>query len=347
MSKRRSWARVLVVLSVLALVAAACGDGEEAAETTAAPTTAAPTTTAAPEPAEPIKLGTIWFNSGVAVGLGDIMRNGFELAVMQKNEAGGLLGSQIEVIHYDEGYSADESVASARKAIADGVAGIAGGNDATTCVAMKDVTAEVSMPLVVTACGSELITEEGYEGSVHIRAPVKQSQSDSNALSVLARWMIDQGYNRVQGVGVDSDWVRLTHDEFTRIFDEEASADFEYTGMVYFPYGTAEARVEVTKGVGNDPDLLYLGLWGKDVVVNAVQAAREIGYEGDIMVNEVVYTPPEVEALEISPKAYTVPPGGFWTSRFPRRPPSRRHMKPSSAMHRTGGPNWATRLPCS
>ena len=61
--------------------------------------------------------------------------------------------------------------------------------------------------------------------------------------------------------------------------------------MVYFPYGTAEARVEVTKGVGNDPDLLYLGLWGNDVVVNAIQAARETGYEGDIMINEVVYTP--------------------------------------------------------
>ncbi|MYJ15311.1 MAG: ABC transporter substrate-binding protein, partial [Acidimicrobiia bacterium] len=107
MSKRRSWVRVLVVLSVLALVATACGDGEEeAAETTAAPTTAAPTTTAAPEPEEPIKLGTVWFNSGTAVGLGDIMRNGFELAVMQQNEAGGVLGRQVEVIHYDEGYSA-------------------------------------------------------------------------------------------------------------------------------------------------------------------------------------------------------------------------------------------------
>lgn len=273
MSKGRSWVKALVAVAVLS-VAASCGGTDE-----------------------PIKLGTIWFNSGTAVGLGDIMRNGFELAVKQQNEAGGVLGRQVEVIHYDEGYSADESVASARKAIADGVAGVAGGNDATTCVAMKDVFKEESVPLVVTACGSELITTEGYEGAVHIRAPVKQSQSDSNALSVLARWMIQQGYKRVQGVGVDSDWVLLTNDEFTRIFAEEAPADFEYTGMIYFPYGTAEARVEVTKGVGNDPDLLYLGLWGKDVVVNAVQAAREIGYEGDIMVNEVVYTPPEVEAL--------------------------------------------------
>ena len=273
MSKGRSWVKALVAVAVLSM-AASCGGTDE-----------------------PIKLGTIWFNSGAAVGLGDIMRNGFELAVKQQNEAGGVLGRQVEVVHYDEGYSADESVASARKAIADGVAGVAGGNDATTCVAMKDVLKEQSVPLVVTACGSELITTEGYEGAVHIRAPVKQTQSDSNALSVLARWMIQQGYKRVQGVGVDSDWVLLTHDEFTRIFAEEAPADFEYTGMIYFPYGTAEARVEVTKGVGNDPDLLYLGLWGKDVVVNAVQAAREIGYEGDIMVNEVVYTPPEVEAL--------------------------------------------------
>lgn len=296
MDKRSSWLRVLAVMAVLVVVAACGEDAEEPAATTAAPTTAAPTT-AAPEPEGPIKLGTIWFNSGVAVGLGDIMRNGFDLAVKEQNEAGGLLGREVEVIDYDEGYSADESVASARKAIADGVAGIAGGNDATTCVAMKDVAAEAGIPLVVTACGSELITAEGYEGVVHVRAPVKQSQSDSNALSVLARWMIQQGYKRVQGVGVDSDWVRLTHDEFTRIFAEEAPGDFEYTGMVYFPYGTAEARVEVTKGVGNEPDLLYLGLWGKDVVVNAVQAAREIGYEGDIMINEVVFTPPEVEAL--------------------------------------------------
>ena len=273
MSKGRSWVKAMVAVAVLSM-AASCGGTDE-----------------------PIKLGTIWFNSGAAAGLGDIMRNGFELAVKQQNEAGGVLGRQVEVVHYDEGYSADESVASARKAIADGVAGVAGGNDATTCVAMKDVLKEESVPLVVTACGSELITTEGYEGAVHIRAPVKQTQSDSNALSVLARWMIQQGYKRVQGVGVDSDWVLLTNDEFTRIFAEEAPADFEYTGMIYFPYGTAEARVEVTKGVGNDPDLLYLGLWGKDVVVNAVQAAREIGYEGDIMVNEVVYTPPEVEAL--------------------------------------------------
>ncbi len=273
MSKGRTWVKALVAVAVLSM-AASCGGTDE-----------------------PVKLGTIWFNSGTAVGLGDIMRNGFELAVKQQNEAGGVLGRQVEVVHYDEGYSADESVASARKAIADGVAGIAGGNDATTCVAMKDVAKEESVPLVVTACGSELITTEGYEGAVHIRAPVKQSQSDSNALSVLARWMIQQGYKRVQGVGVDSDWVLLTNDEFTRIFDQEAPADFEYTGMVYFPYGTAEARVEVTKGVGNDPDLLYLGLWGKDVVVNAVQAAREIGYEGDIMINEVVFTAAEVEAL--------------------------------------------------
>lgn len=307
MTKRTSFRRLAVVLAALALVAAACGGDDSGAsettatttggtETTAAPETTTPTTTAPPATEDPIKLGTIWFNSGVAQGLGDIMRNGFDLAVMQQNAAGGVLGRQVEVIDYDEGYSADESVASARKAISDGVAGIAGGNDATTCVAMKDVAEEAGIPLVVTACGSELITEEGYQGVVHIRAPVKQTQSDSNALSVLARWMIDQGYSRVQGVGVDSDWVRLTNDEFSRIFEEEG-ADIDYTGMVYFPYGTAEARVEVTKGVGNEPDLLYLGLWGKDVVVNAVQAAREVGYEGDIMINEVVFTPAEVEAL--------------------------------------------------
>ena len=202
-------------------------------------------------------------NSGIAVGLGDIMRNGFELAVMQKNADGGLLGHPIEVIHYDEGYSADESVASARKAIADGVAGIAGGNDATTCVAMKDVAAEVSMPLVVTACGSELITEEGYEGAVHVRAPVKQSQSDSNALSVLARWMIQQGYQRVQGVGADSDWVRLTDEEFSRIFAAEAPAAWKHRGIL-LPVRDCRGRLEVTRCRQRSLTSCILGLWGKE-----------------------------------------------------------------------------------
>ena len=109
--------------------------------------------------------------------------------------------------------------------------------------------------------------------------------------------MLQQDYKNVQGVGVDSQFVRNTNDEFQRVFDAEAPADFTYNGMIYFPYGTAEARIEVTKAVGENPDMLYMGIWGKDVIVQAVQVARELNFQGDMMINEVVLTNAEVEAL--------------------------------------------------
>ena len=48
MKKNTRWLFAIVI--ALSLVAAACGDSDEPAATTAAPTTAAPTTTAAPDP---------------------------------------------------------------------------------------------------------------------------------------------------------------------------------------------------------------------------------------------------------------------------------------------------------
>ena len=305
----------LLGLTMLALVGFACGGDEEVAappppaEEAAPPPPAEeaapppPAEEAAPPPPaaaelEPVKIGMIAWLEGVAKDIGDRIFEGYDLAIKEANAAGGILGGrQVVGLKADEGFTGDVVVASTKKLIADGVVGIVGGTDATTCVPMKDVAKEKLLPLVVTTCGSEKITTEGYPGVVHIRSPVSVFQSKDNALSTLARWFLQQNYKKVQGVGVDSQFVRNTNSEFQRVFDEFAPADFEYTGMIYFPYGTAEARIEVTKALGGDPDMLYMGIWGKDVIVQAIQVARELNFKGDIMINEVVLSMAEVEAL--------------------------------------------------
>ena len=107
-SPHRGKTRVLLLLLALALVvaagtfAAACGDEEETTttgattETTAAPsteTTAAPSTetTAAPvELPDTIKVGAVIPLTGKYSGLGEQVKNGYELAVKNINDAGGL-----------------------------------------------------------------------------------------------------------------------------------------------------------------------------------------------------------------------------------------------------------------
>jgi branched-chain amino acid transport system substrate-binding protein len=312
----------LAVVSMLVLTACGGGDSTPEAEPTTSETTEE-TETSTDEESEgsesdeaeaagdPIPVGMITWTEGAAKGFGDLHLRGAELAAEQINngelpaefevdvdDGGGVLGGRpIEVTVYNEGYSSDVTVNSTRMAINDGVVAIIGGSDATTCVAIKDVAAEEQLPLAITGCGTDRITEEGYRGAVHLRSPVLPNQSPDNALSVPARWILEQGYTNVAGVGLDSDFVKTTDSEFQRIFDEQAPDGFTYQGMVYFPYGTDEARVEVTKAVANNPDLLYLGVFGQPVIVNAIQAAREAGYQGDILMNESIWSQAELDIL--------------------------------------------------
>lgn len=290
---------VVAVLLLTLLVVACSGLGSQTAQ--------------APDAGESIPLGMVTWREGAAKSFGDLHLQGAQLAVDQINsgsvpdvfsvdvdEGGGILGGrQIELRDYDEGYEASTALNATKEAINDGVVALLGGSDATTCVAIKDASKELDepLPLAITGCGTEKITEEGYKGAVHIRSPIKPVQSEDNALSVVARWILDQGWTNVQGVGLDSDFVKTTDDEFQRIFGEQAPDGFNYNGMIYFPYGTDEARVEVTKGVGSNPDLLYLGVFGQPVIVNAIQAAREAGYDGDILMNEAIWSPAELEIL--------------------------------------------------
>ena len=162
-------------LMVLGIVGLACGGGDAEAPAAAAPAAKAePAATAAPAPQAEvvevmeeemmegeidtslpsIKIGGTFYLTGVAKGLGDEMLWGYNLAIDEVNDSGGLLGGRRVIgLQYDEGYGAETVVASAKKALADGVVGIVGGTDATTCVPLMEVLREKLLPLAATTCG--------------------------------------------------------------------------------------------------------------------------------------------------------------------------------------------------
>lgn len=137
--------RVVVVLHIL-LIAALAVSG------------CAGLTGQAPEEG-PIKIGALVPLSGPSSQGGESMRNAFEMAAMQINEAGGVDGRQIELIFEDTGGDPESGVTAARKLIEqDQVWGIAGLFTSGVALAVAPVAMEANIPMVVTVAAAPDIT---------------------------------------------------------------------------------------------------------------------------------------------------------------------------------------------
>lgn len=92
--------RYLAVGAALALTATACAGGGGGGDAPSASPTA---TGAAPAAEGPLKLGTLLPNTGNLSFFGPPMTAGVDLAVKEINEAGGVNGEDVTVIHRDSG----------------------------------------------------------------------------------------------------------------------------------------------------------------------------------------------------------------------------------------------------
>jgi ABC-type branched-subunit amino acid transport system substrate-binding protein len=178
----------------------------------------------------PVRIGIVFWTAGAAKDLGDVSANGALLAIEQINAAGGILGGRKLVgERYHEGYNAETVIISAKKAVSEGAVALVGGNDATTCVPLAQYAKQANVPVAITNCGTDETIKLGYEGLVHLRAPVTSGQSKRNALRALARWMLRvKKYKSVGAVSFDSQFNKNIDVEWSAYFKANAPNDFEY-----------------------------------------------------------------------------------------------------------------------
>ncbi|MEH6772508.1 MAG: ABC transporter substrate-binding protein, partial [Cereibacter changlensis] len=84
----------------------------------------------------PIRVGAAFALSGVGAPVGTPMLAGAEVAAMQINRAGGLLGREIELVIRDDKYNSAESVAVARELAGDGINLLLGGSQTVTALGL-------------------------------------------------------------------------------------------------------------------------------------------------------------------------------------------------------------------
>jgi branched-chain amino acid transport system substrate-binding protein len=324
---------VVVVVAAVALVAACDGDdGEDpaAVETTPA-STVTPTTEVPKDEDGVLRIGLLLPRSGEAATTGQGLIDAAVTAVNAVNEAGGVLGNDVELVtEFDEGANA----ASARDAIAglidadvDAVVG-----PASSTIALATLGDLLAADILTCSPTATALALDNYPDSELF---IRTAPSDSLQAAEIAREAEDTGARSVAVTYVD--------DPYGRALGAATIAELRSRGIAVDP------EVEVPFSPAQDESLAdeAQSIGGSDVdavvvLADGEQGARMLSAIGaatgitpgeappDILVNDAIRRPPSPQPIQeladvvreqivgVSPLAFGTPerepPGAFATN---------------------------------
>jgi branched-chain amino acid transport system substrate-binding protein len=119
-----------------------------------------------------IKIGYVGALSGETAVWGQAGLNGMELTAKEINEAGGILGKQIEIVGLDgRGDPTDSVNAFRRLATEEEVIAVIGTNFSSCNIAMAPIADQLEVPLIATAASNPKVTVD-EDGNLHSSLPM-------------------------------------------------------------------------------------------------------------------------------------------------------------------------------
>ncbi len=280
------WVALLMLLSVMALVAAAC-EGEDPTATPTEPPKATPTATPEP-PKEPFVIGVMDSVTGPGQSYGTVIVQAKQLAADEINAAGGINGRELKLIVEDSKCGAKDAITAYRKLTdVDGVKIILG----TSCSGAM--------------LGAAPLAEE--DGVVMLSASATAPEI-ADAGDYIYRTAINDFHLGVQtGNQMWADEIRTlaTITESTPYAEgvrRGTVAQFEKRGGTVvasetYPSDVTDFRSQLTKLISENPEALHLAAQSEASGGTIVKQAREQGFEGAIYTESV---PAGTTALDIA-----------------------------------------------
>ena len=230
---------LLLSLVVLGFVFVGCGETTTEA-TTAAPTTAAPTTEATTEAPivvqgvtdTTIKVGNAAATSGYFATIGIPFNDAIEAVFKQVNDAGGIDGRTIELIHYDDGFDSAQGLTYTNKLIdEDEVFALVGHFGTPTVGATIDLIQEVGIPMVYAATGiNALYFQESVGNPVMAVQPIYMT--DGRIMAARAIYEDLYGENGDESLPTGAKiGVVYTNDDVGNSLKEGIEIEAELAGM--------------------------------------------------------------------------------------------------------------------
>lgn len=272
--------KLMVSVVVAALLLAACGGGEPAAEAPAdtggADTeTGAGTATGTPDGEteaggdgtcdDPIKIGVITGLSGAYVSLGEAQRNGAELAVQ---ELGGMAGDcTLEVLVRDGQLTPDVALREAQSLTqSEDIDFLTGCVSAGTTLAMNQVATAAGIPYIGTCQTEQLVRPPNASENTYHIAPLT-----SQPINAALPWLCDNLGPRALFLMPD---YAYGHEQAAAYSRNAEDAGCENVGLAFFPLGTTDFLPYIPQVEGADPDVLVFGGAGRDQVAFMEQASQ-------------------------------------------------------------------------
>lgn len=216
---------------------------------------------AAAADAQTIKIGVIQPLTGGVAFDGNNVIKGARLAVKEINDAGGVLGSQVELVIADGACKPAESVSAAEKLItADKVPVIMGAFCSGATQAVMPVAEKNQIPLVTGVSSLPKLTEAGNKWFF------RNAETDAMLAVAFSKSLYnDLKFKSVFFMAANDDWGRGTVESFKHVLEGLGA---KTVGTEYFDYAHADFYTPLTKVRAAKPDLV--------VVVAETQAAATL-----------------------------------------------------------------------
>jgi branched-chain amino acid transport system substrate-binding protein len=252
---------------------------------------------AAPAVAQDVKIGAVMSTTGPLQVYGEAGLRGIQLSIDQANEAGGVLGQQIELVAADDATNPQVGVDAAQRIVnVDGVVGIVGAlSSGVTIPIATTVSATAGVPQISTASTSPVITTLDDNGFLFRTTPHDALQGE-----VLADVVSQEGLEKVAVVYVKNDYGKGLADAFAESFGGEVTASVAYEER------QASYRGELARAAEGEPEALVMIAYPGDGIPMIRQALEEGFFEGFVFTDGM-------KAAEVAAAAGDALDGAFGT----------------------------------
>ena len=221
-----------------------------------------------------IKIGYVGALSGDTAVWGQAGLNGLELTAKEINEAGGILGKQVEIIGLDgRGDPTDSVNAFRRLATEEKVLAVIGTNFSSCNIAMAPIADQLKVPLIATAASNPKVTVD-EEGNLHPYS-FRIGFIDPFQGQVLANLSTNELGAKTAGIIYDigSDYSTGLAQYYEEQFVKNGG---EIVAKVEGHSGDNDFRSQLSVIADANPDVIMVPWIYKDVALIANQA-RELG----------------------------------------------------------------------
>jgi branched-chain amino acid transport system substrate-binding protein len=243
---------------------------------------------------QPIRIGEINSYTGIAAGFTLPYRQAVEMAVDEVNAAGGLLGRRVEVLFLDDKGNPAEAVKHAQELVfGEKVALLAGTFLSNVGLAVSDFARQNKVLFVAAEPLTEAVTwSQGHRYTFRVR-PNTHSQG-----RMLAEPAARLPYQRWAVIGPNYEYGRRAWETFWARLNE-LKPDVQLVGEHWPTLGKIEPSGYVTALLSQQPQAVYVSLFGSDWIAFAREAGKRGLFQKAFFVGILLGEPEYMDPLKL------------------------------------------------